>query len=101
ERTQITAGTPLELSEVGFYELRDAEGSTRLSSFAVNVNSSESEMSVFDPEEMRSALLAAAAAAPESDSEIGLTLAERERRQNGWWYLMIGLFVLLAAETLF
>src|SRR5690606_22391231 len=93
--------TPLELAEVGFYELRDSQGTGRLASFAVNVDPSESELSVFDPEEMRLALNAAAAATPESTSEIGLTLAERERRQNGWWYLLIGVFILLAAETLF
>jgi hypothetical protein len=101
ERIEIAAGTPLELREVGFYELRNSQGDDRLATLAVNVDPSESELSVFDAEEMRTALLAAAEATPESTAEIGLTLAERERRQNGWWYLLIGVFVLLAAETLF
>ncbi len=100
-RIDVTAGAPIELSDVGFYELRDASGSTRLASYAVNVDPSESELSVFDPEEMRTALLAAASATPDATSQVGLTLTERERRQNGWWYLMIGVFILLAAETLF
>ncbi len=100
-RVQVTSGTPIELTEVGIYELRNSQGNDRLASFAVNVDPSESELSSFDAEEMRAALVAAAGATPESNSEIGLTLAERERRQNGWWYLLIGVFVLLAAETLF
>lgn len=98
---QVNAGTPLELSEVGFYELRDVRGGSLLAAYAVNVDPAESDLSSFNPDEMQTALVAAAQAAPSTASEAGLTLAERERRQNGWWYLIVGVFVLLAAETLF
>ncbi len=97
----VSAGTPIELSSVGFYELRDSRGGELLAAYAVNVDPAESDLSGFDPEEMRTALVAASRAAPTTASEAGLTIAERERRQNGWWYLIVGVFVLLAAETLF
>jgi hypothetical protein len=66
----------------------------------VNVDPAESEQTVFDPEEMRTALLAATEGQSQASSDIELTLAERERQQSGWWYLIVLAFVLLAAETL-
>jgi len=101
EQLPITAGVPLELSEVGFYELRETRAAGDMVSLAVNVDPAESELSVFDPEEMRTALLAAAQAEVSSAAELGLSVEERERQQRGWWYLIVGVFVLLAAETFF
>jgi hypothetical protein len=102
EQVRAAPGAPLDLAEVGFYELRDARGGDRLATFAVNVDPSEAELTAFDPEEMRVALQAASQAGTQMAGEgIGLTLAERERQQNGWWYLIIAAFVLLAGETLF
>jgi hypothetical protein len=101
EQMRISAGQPIELREVGFYELRDERGSNRLTTLAVNVDPSESELSAFDPEEMRTALAAASTGDARSASGLGLTLAERERQQNGWWYILIAVFLVLIAETLF
>jgi hypothetical protein len=97
----LAAGTPLELNEVGFYELRHSRTAGTGTSVAVNVDAGESDWSTFDPEEMRSALLAVSTGSPGSGANPVMTLAERERRQSGWWYLIVAAFVLLAAETFF
>jgi hypothetical protein len=101
DRLELDPGQPLELSEVGFYELRNPRASGEMLSFAVNVDPSEAELSTFDPEEMRTALTAAMTADVQTPTEAGLSLEERERRQSGWWYLVIAAFLLLAGETLF
>lgn len=101
EQVRVAAGTPLQLEEVGFYEVRDPESASRLIDLAVNVDRAEADLSGFDPEEMRTALLAAASADVGSALRVELTPADRERQQNGWWYLVIGVFILLAAETLY
>jgi len=101
DRLELDPGKPLELEEVGFYELRNPQAANQVLTFAVNVDPSEAELTTFDPEEMRTALAAAAAAEVATPTEAGLTLEERERRQSGWWYLVIAAFLLLAGETLF
>ncbi len=100
EQIRLTSGSLLGPNEVGFYEVRDQAGSTVLTSFAANVDPSESEQTVFDPVEMETVLAAATQGSAGGGSELELTLQERERQQNGWWYLIVVAFVLLAAETL-
>ncbi len=92
-------GGPLHLAEAGFYQLRNQgeEGAYRI---AVNPDPLEADLTAFDAAEMASALMATATGGPASPAE-GLTLAEIERRQSGWWYLIIAVFLLLIAESLF
>lgn len=101
EQIDLTETTAIELDEVGFYELRNSGNSQSLVSFAVNVDPAEAEPTGFDPEEMRSALLASAADPANVAGGGELSLAELERRQNAWWYLIVVAFALLAAETFF
>ncbi len=100
EQVRLTNATLLNPTEVGFYEVRNQRGSEVLTSFAANVDPSESEQTLFDPAQMETVLEAATQAPPTPGSELELTLQERERRQNGWWYLIVVAFVLLAVETL-
>ncbi|MEX2570711.1 MAG: BatA domain-containing protein [Gemmatimonadota bacterium] len=100
DQIPLEPAVPLALEEVGFYELRDADAPDRALSFAVNVDPGEADLSAFDPEEMRTGLLAATEATA-GTSGATLTLADRERQQSGWWYLVIAGFILLIAETLF
>lgn len=100
EATPIAPGAPIELAATGFHELRETRGGPVLASLAVNVDPTESELSAFDPEEMRTALLAAVDGSPRTAESLGLTLAERERQQSAWWYLIVAAFVFLVAETL-
>jgi hypothetical protein len=66
---------------------------------AVNVDPAEAEPTAFDPDEMRTTLLAAAGMDATSQTDPGMTLVERERQQRGWWYVVILAFAILVAET--
>ncbi len=88
------------LLEAGFYELRGpntAAGSGR--PVAVNVDLGESDLAHLEPRELVAAALASTAAAGAPGVADSATPAERERAQRVWWYLLIGAFLVLAAET--
>lgn len=101
EQLPVEVGTPLRFTEQGFFELRDprAEGSAAV--FAVNVDPAESDLTRFDFEEMRSALVIAAQGEQSRGTTAEVPLSDRERQQSGWWYVIIAVFLLLAGETLF
>ena len=101
DQVALEAEVPLELTEVGFYELRDPRADGGSVVLAVNVDPAEADLMGFDPEEMRNALIAASEGNASLRSDGGLTLVERERQQSGWWVCIIAVFLLLAAETFF
>lgn len=90
----------LLVEQPGFYELRDADGTTVRRSVAVNVDRIESDLTQMQP-----AAIAAAVAPGTGDgsdalrSAAVLTLEERERRQSLWWYVLAAAVALLAGET--
>lgn len=89
------------LTERGFYELRTnatAEGSGR--PVAVNVDPAESDLAHVEPRELVAAALATAGPASSASGADAGTAAERERGQRVWWYLLVGAFLVLAAETM-
>jgi hypothetical protein len=89
------------LTERGFYELRGpatAEGSGR--PVAVNVDLGESDLSHMEPAELVAAALAGAGTVEGGGSASDATASEKERGQRLWWYLLVGAFVVMAAETL-
>jgi hypothetical protein len=100
ERVPIEPSAVLPLDETGFYELRSGRAGTGITTLAVNAHRAESELEIFDPRELVDAVTVAGAATPVAAVSTDLTLAERENRQNAWWYLVIVAFGLLAAETL-
>jgi hypothetical protein len=88
------------LTEAGFYELRGPNtpaGSGR--PVAVNVDLGESDLAHLEPRELVAAALASTAATGSSGAADSATPAERERAQRIWWYLLVGAFLVLAAET--
>jgi hypothetical protein len=101
-RIDVAADNPLvTLHEQGFYEVREASaGGNTLREHAVNVDVSESDLSVIDPAEMVSALTAVA---PDTrtNASAALAPAEQEKRQALWWYLLVVVFALLTAEAVF
>jgi hypothetical protein len=101
DQLRVEPGVPIEMREVGFYELRSARPEGRGLTLAVNPEIGESEPGSFDPENLRSALAAAAVGESALRPGEGMTLVERERQQSGWWYVVIAAFLLLAVETLF
>jgi hypothetical protein len=99
ERLPMDASRPLSLEEPGFYELRDQRTGDRNAVVAVNVDPTEAALDSFDPAELVSAVSASAEATPLAGDAVTLTVQERERQQNAWWYLMVLAFLILAAET--
>ena len=92
----------LPLAEQGFYELRRAgrgSGVASVMSLAANLDSAESDLSSLDPEELVAAV-AFREMASGGSGDSGQTPAEQEARQGFWWYLLIGAFLLLVAETI-
>jgi hypothetical protein len=107
--TQMPAGEEpnasgiVELSEQGFYEVRDAgtAAAGRPEAVAVNLDPAESDLAPLDPGELVASVTGHAAQVEPSASaaEATVTLEETERRQSLWWYLLLGGLLLLAAET--
>lgn len=96
----VAGGRAVELSEQGFYELRTAnETADEAHLVAVNLDPAESDLSAVDPEEMAAAITAPPGAVATAGTGAPLTIEDRERNQRIWWYLLIGAFALLAAET--
>jgi hypothetical protein len=103
QRMRFGAGESsiLELNEHGAYEIRTSEGSTaRPDRIAVNLDPAESDLATLDPSELvaaatgRAAQQTASAAAP-----VEVAPEEAEKRQNLWWYLLLGGLGLLVAEA--
>lgn len=93
----------LALDQQGFYDLRSVGASSQFGeplSLAVNLDLTESDLSSLDPEE-----LIAAISFRQGDVSVvagaNLTPEDHERRQNFWWYLLLGAFLLLMVETAF
>lgn len=99
ERIELQEGDPLTLDEPGFYELRDARSGASATALAVNVDPVESSLAAVAPATVADALAPTAADGTRSAGAATLTLAERERQQSAWWYLVVLGFLLLAAET--
>ena len=91
----------LEVDEAGFYELRaqgrDAEAPLTVAS---NVDLSESDLSVMDPQELVAGAIGRAGGAAPAGANTSATADEQERTQRVWWYFLLGGLVLLGLEPL-
>jgi hypothetical protein len=98
EQVRPDAGGPgaVELTEQGFYELRDADRDWS-AVIAVNRDVGESDLSSMDPSEVTAAL--AGGVQVETAGPQPLTPEEQERRLDLWWYLLLTALAVLAAET--
>lgn len=96
----------LRLEEQGFYRIRPAgRDDVRPVSVAVNVDLAESDPDALDVEEAAATLAGPPAGDPgpsggDAAGATRLRMEDQERRQSLWRFLLIGAFVLLAAETL-
>jgi hypothetical protein len=98
ERLTLDGSAPLTVAEPGFYELRERGSGARGPTLAVNVDRVEGSLEPFAPDELVRALaLSPATGTPVAGGDI--PIAERERAQSAWWYLVVLAFLLLAAET--
>lgn len=102
ERTQINATDPsiLELTEHGTYEIRNAAmPSARPDRIAVNIDPAESDLTPVDTSELVAAATGRATQTTASvEGPAELTPEDAEKRQNLWWYLLLGGLALLVAE---
>ncbi len=93
----------VSLLDPGFYGLRRGGRRVDAHPIAVNADRSESDRRALDTEELGAAVTATrdpeAATVPFTAPAGMLTLAERERRQNMWWYILIVALVVLVAES--
>lgn len=102
-----TGGGPhfLRLAEQGIYEVRSpGEADGRPLAVAVNVDLGEGDLASLDVEEF---LVSVAPGSSDAGTprvsgsrEARLRLEDQERRQSLWRFLLMGAFLLLAAETL-
>jgi hypothetical protein len=99
ERLPIDTSGLLRLEEQGFYQIRSGQGDRRDFSVAVNLDLAESDLSTMDPRQLALAVEPRADAAARAETGAAISVQDRERRQSLWWYLLIGVFILLAAET--
>ena len=90
----------LALREQGFYDVRRPGDRSTTRVIAANLDLGESDLAPLDLQEFAAAVRPSNAGLAGSGGEAETATAEeRERRQAIWWYLLIGAFVLLAAET--
>jgi len=100
ERVELGVEPLLTLTEAGFYEVRST-ADERAAGYmvAANPDPAEAELTPLDPGELVAAVEPADGERADRTLAGSLSLAERERRQSLWWYLLVAAFALLAAET--
>ena len=98
-----SAGTRLgfiELTEPGFYEVRDTAASDGMSvRVAVNVDLTESNLAQVDPQELVATVTGLASGDRSVAAAREFRPEDLEQRQRLWWYLLIGALGFLATET--
>ena len=96
----VGASGLLELTEAGYYEVRTpGVEDNRPRTVAVNLDGEESNLATLDPQELAGAVAGRADVARPVQDTAELTIEEREGRQSLWWYLLVAVCLLLAAET--
>jgi hypothetical protein len=98
--TERDSARSLPLREQGFYDIRDADAVIPNRIVAVNPDPAESELGAFPPDELTRAVAPAGAAVGAPTGATTLSVAERERRQVLWWYVLVAAVLILAAESL-
>jgi hypothetical protein len=92
------APSPMELVRPGFYQVQsDNRETVRL--VAVNVDRSESDLNVWNADELKAAITSTDTLTSVASSET-LSPAEREQRQRVWWFLLVGAALLLLVEVI-
>lgn len=102
EQIKVSPDAPelLELDEQGIYEVRSASTSSPPYRVAVNIDSSESDLSPFDPDELVAAVTGRAGPATTfAAAQAELSPEDAEGQQSLWWFLLIAGLALLTAET--
>jgi hypothetical protein len=92
--------TPVQLDQPGFYEIRSRSNQSGTVTLAANLDTSESDLSMLDTQELTAALAGKPGTINAAAADAAtLTPEDQERRQNFWWYLLVAGIVLLGLET--
>jgi hypothetical protein len=91
--------TPVQLDEAGFYEVHGKTSQQGVVTIASNVDTTESDLTTLDTQEMKAALAGGAGVGNANAEEATVTPEDQERRQNFWWYLLMAGIALLGLET--
>jgi hypothetical protein len=94
-------GKVLELTEQGFYEVREQGRQAALVTVAAsNVELGESDRTPVDPAEIVAAVAGGSGAASGTGEQAVIPDEMRERAQRIWWYLLFAGILLLMGESL-
>jgi hypothetical protein len=94
-------GQVLELSEQGFYEIREQGRQSALVTVAAsNVELGESDRTAIDPAEIVAAVAGGGANAGAAAGPQAIPDEAQERAQRVWWYLLFAGILLLMGESL-
>jgi hypothetical protein len=89
----------LELTEQGFYDLRDADNQSEVA-VAVNVDPAEADVTPMDPADIVVAAAGATSGTGGTSDEVAMTPEAREKNQRLWWYLLCLGILLLGVDTI-
>src|SRR5688572_10005552 len=88
-------------AEAGIYEVRPAgEPGARPRLVAVNIPGRELDLSRFDPTRLTHSVSTVGDSIDSGSSPAEVDLAQRERKQSVWWYLLLLAATLLVAESM-
>jgi hypothetical protein len=94
-------GRVLELSEQGFYEIRERDRQAALVTIAAaNVELAESDRASVDPVEIAAAVTGSLPGTGSPDVQPAVPDETQERTQRIWWYLLFAGILLLSGESL-
>jgi hypothetical protein len=94
-------GRVLELTEHGFYEIRERDRQAALIAVAAaNVELTESDRTSVDPAEIVAAVTGSLPGSGSSDAPATVPDETQERTQRIWWYLLFAGILLLSGESL-
>jgi hypothetical protein len=90
----------LELTEQGFYEVREARPGSPTAVAASNVELIESDTTAIDPKEIAISVTSGGRTGATAAGTIVLPDETQERAQHVWWYLLFAGILLLTGESL-
>lgn len=93
-------GQVVELTEQGFFEIRQADGADVPPALvAANLDPVESDLATLDTDQFLGAVAPLDMARGVTEGSQALTSEDMERRQQLWWYVLMAALVILLGET--
>jgi len=89
----------MEVTEPGFYEVRDAREGQPLRVIASNVDLAESDTARVDPEEVSVAVTGQPGSGGLNGGPVVVPDTVQEQAQRIWWYLLFAGILILIAES--